>query len=383
MRVLLITFGRNRFTYPVSKIAGGIEMVELNQIEALQSLGIDFTLGITSDAGVTGCKYEMLPIESFESCGQYKLTKLLDFINESKLYDQYDVILTNRAWSIDTSHKRMAKVEKWAHKVRLINHEPPVYLNGFHFPNLLATHKWLVGHGAKVSTVMDGGKEFYAGLEESLRTGKKFTQLVDKHTKLLDSVPWDPFNGFYEVNVVPYDAVPLEKIDLTSGICFVGRPSPHKGLQHAVKGTVAAGLIKDFIGHTVSPNSESEKSLWKRIQNFQSHFTVGANHGEIMKDISKSRVFLQPSLSECSGGIVSFEAAVHGVPVVTATRTPRRYLEPYGLFNFIEDRDPATIAKAILEAYNYTLEVKIEKAERVRQTFSRKIYAQRLLDFLQ
>ena len=383
MRVLLITFGRNRFVYPASVVTGGIEMVELNQIEALQSLGIDFTLGVTSDASVTGCKYEVLPIESFESCGQYKLTKMLDFINESKLYDQYDVILTNRAWNIDTGHKRMASVEKWAHKVRLINHEPPAYLKGFSFPKLLATQKWLVGHEAKVATVMENGTALYRELEESLRTGKSFPKLVNEHNSLFDGVPWDHFNHFYEVMVEPLDAIPLDKIEHSEAVCFVGRPSPHKGLTHAVRGTLKAGLIDKFVGHTVKPSGSSETELWGKISDYHSHFSTDSIHSAVMADVSRSRVFLQPSTSESAGGIVAFEAAIHGVPVITSTEAPKRYLEPYGLFNFVENRDPATVAKAILEAYNYTLEAKIEKAERIRQAFSRKIYAQRLLDFLQ
>lgn len=382
MKVLLLTFGRNVFTYPALVVTGGIEMVELNQISALKRSGINLTLGVTSDASVKGEHCVHLPIESFQKCGQYRLTKLIDHINETKLHEEYDVILTNRAWGLNISHKRMELMKEWAHKVRLINHEPPTYLKGFGITNLLATSKWLVGNGAKVATVMPDGQSLYNEIEESLRSGKSFSKLKDQHNDLFDSVPFDHFTSFYEVMVVPDDAIPLEDIKDDQTICFAGRPSPHKGLKHAVKAVQKGGFERKFVGHTVPPSGDSETSLWNSLSEFHGLFKVGSSHSRLMTEVANSRVFLQPSTSESAGGIVAFEAAVHGVPVVTSTNAPQRYLSPFGLFHFISDRLPDTIVNEIEKSYEYSLEEKLSRAEKVREVFSKERYANALVDFL-
>lgn len=381
MKVLFWTFGRNRFVYPSDKIAGGIEMVEINQLEALKTLGYDVTVAITQDGHCKGLKAVTIPIDSFEKCGQYKLTKALDFINT--IADQYDVVLTNRCLKFGSlQHKRMELFKLWAPKFRQINHEPPAYLKSFNLPSTVATSKWLTLNGAKTATVMEKGFQFYEQLETNLRTGVNFPQQMAEHNELFDSVPAPSFTDFYEVCVVGKNFGNISAIKSSKSIAFVGRPTSVKGLAQAIRGVKEAQRLDDFVGFTVPPSGKAETKSWEGLKDLQKFFYVLTPHDEIMRALTAAGAFLQPTASECSGGIVSFEAAAHGVPVITSTDSGKRYLDPYGLFHFIEDRSPATIAEAIASLKFLTSKKKQDIAMRVREDFSQEVYAENLAKFL-
>lgn len=382
MKVLFLPFSRNRFDYPVTQIKGGIESVEVSQLKALKSLGYDVTIAMTQECVCAGFKTITLPIESFETCGQYKQTKVLDYISNSGIYKDFDVILSNRCWKLDIRHKRMEAIKEWAPKLRVINHEPPAYLKGFSFPNVLATSKWLSLNGARTATVMQNGNEIFSQLETNLRTGVNFPQQMVEHNELFDSVPTSSFTDFYEVMVVGTDHQDINKIKHSSDILFVGRPTKVKGLSHAIRGTKEAERLDSFVGFTAAPSGKVETKDWEALKELQKYFTVSAPHDKIMEALTAASVFLQPTASESAGGIVAFEAAAHGVPVITSTDACKRYLDPYGLYHFIEDRSPATIAEAIKSLKPLTIQKKKETAMKVREDFSQEAYAKNLANFL-
>lgn len=385
MRVLFILHGHCQFQYPAQRVAGGIERVELDQIASLQRLGLDFTLVGTKDSEVEGLPFIRTSALSKEASGsRFMQSSYFNQIVKEGLLESHDVVLTNRpfGWDINHDPKVLPALAKHATKIRFINHEPPSYLHGHPFMRMLQTNKWLTQRGGRVATVMADGLDVWGELERKIRVGEMFSKKAEENNQRLDQYTGPIFTDFFEVTTVSDSFLPVEDIGQPRTVNFTARPAPHKGALHAVRGAEIAGLLDDFVGHTALPQSPPEEKCWEKLSGYQSRFRTGRPYTEVIGDLAECRVFLQPTTSESAGGLVAFEAAAHGVPVITLSDTGKRWLEPYGLMVRIPDREPETIAKAIESTKVLSVEERREIAKQVREDFGEASYDRRLLEFL-
>jgi len=380
MKILFVAANFKPFKYPNGFDGGGTELVEYQQLNALLSLGHEVTIAASSDSEVTGLDFISLPVLSQSAAGKYYLSKVIDAIDE--VQHKFDRILANKAWTMNLKGDRALRCKEWAHKLRIVSHEPPVYVKGMPgFENKLATMKWMVGLGARVASPMADGGAQWQQMEDDLRAGKNFKKRNAEIVELLDSVPHSILTDFFEANVVGDDAVDVDDFTEGNSIIYVSRPSLYKGFKIATDACQKAGLIDRFQGFTCSPCGKNETETWDKSVKYHDHFRVDVPHAEIMRSLASASMFLQPTSSEASGGLVSFEAAIHGLPVVTTTDTGQRYLKPFGLYYFAE-RKAKAVAETIQAVSPLTLMRRKEVARKVRAEYSKEAYAKRVEDFL-
>lgn len=385
MKVLFIAHGHNRFIYPPKKVSGGLERVELDQLASLARLGVQVTVVCPADSEVEGLSHVKAPTLSKESCSRMRQSDYFKWTVAEGLFDSHDVVLTNRqfAWYMNVSPAVFETLKQYAPKLRFINHDPPSdLLMGHPFVRRLQTYKFITHYGAKVATVMSDGPEIWGHLEHRLTSGKAFPKATTWINELLTHCPGPIFNSFYEVMVTSDHHLPLDCLVEPTTINFTGRPSNVKGLAAAVKSSAAAGMLARLVGNTCEPCMPQEQRTWEKLGELQAYFKVSRPYDEVIGDLAAAAILLHPSMSESAGGIVAFEAASHGVPVVTTTDTCRRFLEPYGLYHFIPNRKTETLSEAIRTVRTLTVSERRAIAAQVRQDYSEDAYDKQLLEFL-
>jgi len=379
MRILLVTHGQYRFNWPEQSLFGGVEVVESQQIKTLIATGHDVTVATPVGSNVVGINEMALPVRAHADCGAYRMAEVIKYV--AKHHHTYDRILFNR--KIKYSENTTEIIRPWAHKIREVRHDPPSYLAGFGAEKSLAGAKQVIALGGKVATVIEGGEEAYRQVEQNLRSGKNFAKLKDENNRLFDKFLDQPyFTDFYEVMVAGENFVPVDELTDGTDLVFVGRATPGKYPLVAKRAAQLAGRANDFVGLTCSPSRSDAAWFNKNIHEFAS-FAMNRDHEETMRALASAEVFLQPTKSESAGGIVAFEAAAHGVPVVTTTDTCRRYLEPYGLFYRVEKPTAKLVGEGIESVKRLTLDERKAISTQIRSDFSAESYANRLVEFLQ
>lgn len=393
MKILFIPALFQRLEFPASKVRGGLEKVELDQLNALVQTGADFTIAAPADAVIEdGVKFHRLTTPSRASMTDNAQVRYADFLNEiheSGLLDTHDVVLSNGAFSIGTGSTNLEWLGDYAHKFRVVMHEPQVNLIGARsLIGRICFLKYITAKGGRTATVEPDGDKVWDDLEAKLRDGSFFRKervrnglAIDWLSARPDGTKSSHFTDFYEVMRVDDDFIPISELKIGTNITYTSRPQRYKGFLLAVDAVAMAGVEGTFVGNTMSPSHGSETRDWESCAKYHQCFRVDQSHAGIMRDVARGKVFLQPTASESAGGIVSFEAAAHGVPVVTTTDTGRRYLEPYGLYNPVE-RNAKAVADAIYTVPALTIRQRREVAEQVREDFSQEKYATRLLEFL-
>jgi len=140
-----------------------------------------------------------------------------------------------------------------------------------------------------------------------------------------------PFAGVLDVNIFPDDE---GDDDLNSRrLVSVGAGVPGKRLHEAIK---AMAKLPEYDCHvfTTTPTCErDEKEYFTKKVEIPPNVTIHYDrpHAEIMQCVSGAQALLFPSALEASGGLVGFEAAAHGVPVIHFHPACKGFLKDTGL----------------------------------------------------
>ncbi len=383
MKVLLLISNFKPFNYPTDQVLGGMEMVELQQIKALQELGVDLHLAVSNDSKVEGLPHTIVPTTSSVN-GNYFLSKVIDALDP--LVDSFDFVLTNKNLTVAPTSPRFETLKRWAPKLRTINHITDDFPGSWSGVNNLMLNKALIPHGlrhAHVSPHAESSWEMYA---EKILSGKAF-KAVPEYAEFLSVHKGKSSTDRYEVMVVDDSFRPLDEIEQGDRYLFAARPCPMKG-GHLVAGALyKTGLLDKAEFFCSPPAIEKEhKNLAQMLEIFPD-IKVGLPHADLMEAYCRAKAYILPTSVETAGGITTFEAAAHGVPVLTSSIWSDRYLEPYGLLHRLEKRTEACLRNKLKELDEtleaQTVESRRDIAARVRKDFSWEAYKSQLETFLQ
>jgi glycosyltransferase involved in cell wall biosynthesis len=173
---------------------------------------------------------------------------------------------------------------------------------------------------------------------------KKYTY---KYVK--DKSPIFVFPNFIEINDNP---ISEKKIQLKSGIIYLGRLHPKKGIENLIAGYEQL-FQSGFTNHKLIIVGAGDKSyvndLLKNVVNLKSAANIeflGHKTGAHKKSLLlKSKVLVMPSYSENFGNVV-LEALSEYTPVIASIFTPWDILEKTNCGQYI-DNDPESIAQSL------------------------------------
>jgi glycosyltransferase involved in cell wall biosynthesis len=381
MKILFVATNNSVFEYPTNKIVGGVELVEQNQIKALRELGHEVTIAASEDS-VCDVK---LPVLSKSATNRYRITKVVEYISDN-LQENYDRIFFNKSLSI--SDKLMKKVKPWAHKLRLIYHGGERTTFFITAPPILFTTKKLVAEGAKFACVFENAEQIWANLEDRLEDGRAFGKMVKR-----ENMDWNirrpgkVVTDFYEVNTVNDNYIPIDQLEEPSKYLFIGRPINAKGPVHTMQSLMKNDLLDKSEFYCTSPHFawyDKEKAIADKLEALSpGKIKYDAPREEIMNSFKNAGLFLFPTAEESAGGIASFEAAAHGIPVLTTSVWSDRYLKPFGLFHKLENKTTKIFTPRIPEIKFLTLEERKRIATEIRQQYSWEKYRTQIDEFMQ
>jgi len=381
MKVLLWISNYKPFVYPTSVIMGGMEKVELQQISALLELGVDLTLAVSEDSTVKELPSITLPVTSSIK-GPYRTSKAIEKIDS--IIDDFDFVLTNKNISLNPKSQRVESMKRWAHKLRTINHIDDKFPSTWGGIYNLMLNKELIPHGLRHAHVSPHGKRTWEDIAEKVMNGTAFAKQESFQTYLRAN-QGPSCTDHYEVMVADDSLRPLREIQNGEIYVHAGRPCPTKGGVTACKALRDLDLLDKSEIYTASAANPKERSNLDKMLEVEPNIRVGLPHADLMRAFCKAKAYVMPTGMETAGGIVAFEAAAHGVPVVTSSIWSDRYLKPYGLLYQIEHRTVKSTRDAIAklsagpahDAHN-----RVQVASRVREDYSWNAYKSQLAEFL-
>ena len=383
MKVLLLISNFKPFKYPTDQVLGGMEMVELQQIKALLELGVDLHLAISNDSQVEELPHIVVPTTSSVN-GNYYLSRVIDELD--KHVDSFDFVLTNKNLTIAPTSARFEKLKRWAPKLRTINHITDDFPGSWSGVNNLMLNKALIPYGLRHAHVSAHAESSWNEYAEKILDGRSF-KAVPEYAEFLKAHPGPSSTDHYEVMVVDDSFLPIDQIGAPEKYLFAARPCPMKG-GHLVAGALKKiGLLSQAEFFCSPPAIEKEHNNLKQMLEIYPDIKVGLPHSLLMEAYCRAKAYVLPTSVETAGGITTFEAAAHGVPVVTSSIWSDRYLEPYGLLHKLEKRTEACVRKTLIELDEHlssqTVESRRAIAEKVRRDFSWSAYKAQLSGFLQ
>ena len=381
MKVILWISNYKPFTYPTDVIMGGMEKVELQQIKALLELGIDLTLAVSEDSTVEGLPSITLPVTSSIK-GPYRTSKVIDKLEE--VIDDYDFVLTNKNISLNPEAPRVQSMKRWAHKLRTINHIDDSFPSTWGGIYNLMLNKELIPHGLRHAHVSPHGKTTWEGIAEKVLNGTAFAK-QEAFSAYLKANPGPSCTDHYEVMVADDSLMPLDKIRDGEIFVHAGRPCPTKGGVTACKALKELDLLEQTEVYTANAANPKERANLDKMLQVEPRVKIGLPHSDLMEAFCRAKAYVMPTGMETAGGIVAFEAAAHGVPVVTSSIWSDRYLEPYGLLYKIDHRTVKSTREAILRVSAGPAQVarnRAELASKVREDYSWDAYKSQLAEFL-
>jgi glycosyltransferase involved in cell wall biosynthesis len=152
------------------------------------------------------------------------------------------------------------------------------------------------------------------------------------------------FEGWVDVNVLPHDMAKFSKINRKK-IVAVGRPVREKQILYAAK-AMHELQGRGFDTHLFITDIGGDFDEIASMEGVTVH--VNEPHHSIMSHIADARCLLFPSMSE-TNGIVAFEAAAHGVPVIHSCSEPEFFLQPAGLSRQFEYGSKRQLVRSLVE----------------------------------
>jgi glycosyltransferase involved in cell wall biosynthesis len=182
------------------------------------------------------------------------------------------------------------------------------------------------------------------------------------------------FDGTIDINVCPNSPWPTE---ILNKVVAVGRPVKEKSLLLAAE-TMAQLSDYERVIYTYDDGGRYFQKLRGLCESQGISLVLSAPHSQIMEGISDAKCLLFPSHSE-TNGIVAFEAASMGVPVIHHCPEPLVFLKQFGLSRKIEDsRDLVDSMLSAVISESQTLEERSEVSKEIRGLYSEKGLANRL-----
>jgi len=227
-------------------------------------------------------------------------------------------------------------------------------------------------YGGRVVSV---GQSFIDASQEMWeKKGEYAKECYPKLWKLIgNDIP--QFDGTIDINVCPNSPLPTR---ILNKVVAVGRPVKEKSLLLAAE-TMAKLPGYERVIYTYDDGGKYFQNLSKFCSSNRIPLRLSLPHSNIMEEISDAKCLLFPSHSEVSGGIVSFEAASMGIPVIHHCSEPDYYLTPYGLSRKVADSKTIVdeMTKTV-EKESQTLDERIQISKEIRGLYSEKGLANRL-----
>jgi len=191
----------------------------------------------------------------------------------------------------------------------------------------------------------------------------------------------DLFEGWVDVNVIPHDRAEFALINQKKVIA-IGRPVPEKNTLLAAQ---ALSELADlgFECHIFTTDIGQDFEAIRQIGKIKHH--VNAPHAEIMRHVADARCLLFPSKSE-TNGIVAFEAASHGVPVIYQCDEPDFFLQPSGLgYKYQASKNKKEVVTALVQLaqeVQQSDEERYEKRSYFDESYSEEALVKKLIGIL-
>jgi len=362
MKILVVLSGH----VPYPNLNGGVEIVEKNIIDCLKSIKeINLFLLGTSDS--TGVDYYFSSASKLNFGRRNHRKKWEEILHIDKV-ENFDRIIINSAIHVGKHTEEIVK--KLAKKIIFIDHYP--IERSFYWFNELKCCEKIHKYGGKTLSPNPNVNE------ETFEVLKKVK---------MDNLPRPYYQSFFEVNMAPDSLPELNTISNEFNFFILGRPKPHKKIHISTKLLKNLNLIKNSrVYSIINKNSPiNEKKIIKKLKLYtREHnkvLNLNKNHSLIMRDLAKSKCFLFTSKIE-SNGIVAFEAACNGVPVITSVKESFRFLKPYGLLINLKNNSQKELKEKIINFKLFNIKVRKEIASKVRRDFSKKKFKNQVLSLL-
>lgn len=377
--------------YRPQQVTGGTERFCHQAMLALRAAGHEADIFVTADSGknkhtiVSPVSSTLTSVGRFKEDGTPKKTHT-DLVGWYASLEEaavnYDFVLLNSAFHSQGLFRHW----KFLSKATLINHFCHTGMiegeGGLRFQLL---GRWLQ---------QNGGRCFSSGQSNIDETTKRwenettFNRIITSYAGGIEKVgikygDFDLFEGWVDVNVIPHDRAPLKKIN-QGKIVAVGRPVREKQIITAAR-AMKRLTQHGFDCHLFTSDIGEDFEAIQAMEGFTHH--VNMKHGDIMKHVAEARCLLFPSKSE-TNGIVAFEAASHGVPVIYQCDEPSFFLEPSKLgirFPFTRSAkgvENELCEKAIVCAGKQTLKEREKAREWFDKRYSEESLSKRLIKIL-
>jgi len=192
------------------------------------------------------------------------------------------------------------------------------------------------------------------------------------------------FEGWVDVNVIPHDRAEFALINQKKVIA-IGRPVPEKNTLLAAQALAELADL-GFECHVFTTDIGQDFDAIQQIAStgkIKHH--VNTPHAEIMQHVADARCLLFPSKSE-TNGIVAFEAASHGIPVIYQCDEPDFFLQPSGLGHKYQasknKKEVVTALVQLAQEVQQTDEERYEKRSYFDESYSEEALVKKLIGIL-
>lgn len=371
---------------------GGTERFCHQAMLALRGAGHEADIFVTSDTDQSltftcqsGIASTLTSAGRFKEDGTPKrtFTDLVGWYTSlDKAAKNYDYVILNSAFN------SYGLFERWSFmpKAVLINHFcHPGMIEGEGGLRLQLLGRWLR---------QMGGRCFSSGASNIVEMQKRWDKPHKRERMLLTYKTWIDrcgidvdyplFEGWVDVNVIPHDRTEFVSINQKKVIA-IGRPVPEKNTLLAAQALAELadlGFECQVFTTNIGRDFDAIRQIGK-IGKIKHH--INAPHAEIMQHVADARCLLFPSKSE-TNGIVAFEAASHGVPVIYQCDEPDFFLQPSGLGHKYEalknKKEVVTALVQLAQEVNQTDEERYEKRSYFDESYSEEALVEKLIGIL-
>lgn len=236
-----------------------------------------------------------------------------------------------------------------------------------------------------------GGRCFSSGASNIVEMQKRWDKPHKRERMLLAydtyikriglNVDLPLFEGWVDVNVIPHDRAEFALINQKK-VVAIGRPVPEKNTLLAAQALSELAAL-GFECHVFTTDIGQDFEAIRQVPSIKHH--VNVPHATIMQHVADARCLLFPSKSE-TNGIVAFEAASHGVPVIYQCDEPDFFLQPSGLgHKYQASKNKKEVVAALVQLaqeVQQTDEERCEKRSYFEQSYSEAALVKKLLGIL-
>jgi glycosyltransferase involved in cell wall biosynthesis len=356
---------------------------------ALRNLGheADVFCSTDTDHGLPNIRLASVP-STLTTAGRTKpdgsklrtFTDLVGWYNSlNEASKDYDYVILNNAFNSFGLFYPLAFMTKSV----LINHFcHPGMIEGEGGLRLQLLGRWLQQMGGRCFSSGASNIEEMRKRWEKPHKRERMLLVYDTYIKRIGlDINRDLFEGWVDVNVIPHDRAEFALINQKK-VVAIGRPVPEKNTLLAAQ---ALANLADlgFECHIFTTDIGDDFDAIRQIKGIQ-HY-VNTPHAHIMQHVADARCLLFPSKSE-TNGIVAFEAASHGVPVIYQCDEPDFFLQPSGLgHKYQASKNKKEVIASLVQmaqSIEQTDEERYEKRSYFDEAYSEQALVNKLLNIL-